>query len=246
MKTNAIFKIAISLYRNSFMYVFILLCLVGFLNSCERNVIPWHENNEKINQIEPATWQEQIKYVQNKNKIATKNYDADKLCLLSYAYKGKIDTEAKRQEVLKSLFADTTMIVCYNDSWHFEILSLKEAKEKSKVKGYDPYIILENQLRTTICTGLEMVDLVWRYKGETYHSTAIVSNEHGGIVYEHIGYRVIDTEEGCFQEDNYLETNFVRTKTSSEGEKRYEARYVICEVVKKYILDFGFGILERG
>ena len=199
------------------MYVFILLCLVGFLNSCEREVVLWQENNEKVDRIEPTTWQEQIKYVQNKNKIATKTYDVDKLCLLSYAYKGIIDTEAKRQEVLKSLFADTTMVVWYKDFWHFEILSLKEAKEKAKVKGYDPYIVIENQLRTAICTGMEMVDLEWRYKGKAYHSIAIVSNEHGGIVYEHIGYRVIDTEEGCFQEDDYLGVNSVRTKTSSEG-----------------------------
>ena len=63
-----------------------------------------------------------------------------------------------------------------------------------------------------------MVDLKWLYKGKTYHSTAIVSNEHGGFVYEHIGYRVIDAEEGSFQEDDYSEMNSLRTKTSSEGD----------------------------
>ena len=65
---------------------------------------------------------------------------------------------------------------------------------------------------------MEMVDLKWLYKGKTYHSTAIVSNEHGGFVYEHIGYRVIDAEEGSFQEDDYSEMNSLRTKTSSEGD----------------------------
>ena len=99
-----------------------------------------------------------------------------------------------------------------------EILSLKEAKEKAKVSGGEPYVLIEEQLRTGICIGMEMVDLKWLYKGKTYHSTAIVSNEHGGFVYEHIGYRVIDAEEGSFQEDDYSEMNSLRTKTSSEGD----------------------------
>ena len=50
------------------MYVFVLLCLAGFLNSCEREVL---KGDEKIVQVEPATWQEQIKYAQNRNRIGT-------------------------------------------------------------------------------------------------------------------------------------------------------------------------------
>ena len=139
-------------------------------------------------------------------------------CLLNYTYKGTIESETERQKLLEELFADTTMVVWYKDFWHFEILSLKEAKEKAKVSGGEPYVLIEEQLRTGICIGMEMVDLKWLYKGKTYHSTAIVSNEHGGFVYEHIGYRVIDAEEGSFQEDDYSEMNSLRTKTSSEGD----------------------------
>ena len=137
---------------------------------------------------------------------------------LNYTYKGTIESETERQKLLEELFADTTMVVWYKDFWHFEILSLKEAKEKAKVSGGEPYVLIEEQLRTGICIGMEMVDLKWLYKGKTYHSTAIVSNEHGGFVYEHIGYRVIDAEEGSFQEDDYSEMNSLRTKTSSEGD----------------------------
>ena len=189
MKLHVIFRLATSLYRSCFVYVFVLLCLAGFLNSCEREVL---KGDEKIVQVEPATWQEQIKYAQNRNRIGTETYNSDRPCLLNYTYKGTIESETERQKLLEELFADTTMVVWYKDFWHFEILSLKEAKEKAKVSGGEPYVLIEEQLRTGICIGMEMVDLKWLYKGKTYHSTAIVSNEHGGFVYEHIGYRVID------------------------------------------------------
>ena len=164
----------------------------------------------------PATWQEQIKYVQDRNRIGTETYNSDRPCLLDYTYKGTIDSETERQELLNGLFADTTMVIWYKDFWHFEILPFKEAKEKAKVEGYEPYVFIEEQLRTGICIGMEMVDLKWLYKGKTYHSTAIVSNEHGGFVYEHIGYRVIDAEKGFFQEDGYLEVDSLHTRTFSE------------------------------
>ena len=207
MKLHVIFRLATSLYRSCFVYVFVLLCLAGFLNSCEREVL---KGDEKIVQVEPATWQEQIKYAQNRNRIGTETYNSDRPCLLNYTYKGTIESETERQKLLEELFADTTMVVWYKDFWHFEILSLKEAKEKAKVSGGEPYVLIEEQLRTGICIGMEMVDLKWLYKGKTYHSTAIVSNEHGGFVYEHIGYRVIDAEEGSFQEDDYSEMNSVK------------------------------------
>ena len=215
MKLNVIFRLATLLYRSCFVYVFVLFCLAGFLISCEREVL---KGDEKLDQVEPITWQEQIKYVQNKNRITTKAYDVNKPCLLNYTYKGTIDSEIGRQELLNRLFADTTMVVWYKDFWHFEILPFKEAKEKAKVKGCEPYALIEEQLRTGICIGMEMVDLKWLYKGKTYHSTAVVSNEHGGFVYEHIGFRVIDAEKGFFQEDDHLEMNSLRTKTSSEGD----------------------------
>ena len=112
MKLHVIFRLATSLYRSCFVYVFVLLCLAGFLNSCE-----------------PATWQEQIKYAQNRNRIGTETYNSDRPCLLNYTYKGTIESETERQKLLEELFADTTMVVWYKDFWHFEILSLKEAKE---------------------------------------------------------------------------------------------------------------------
>ena len=52
MKLHVIFRLATSLYRSCFVYVFVLLCLAGFLNSCEREVL---KGDEKIVQVEPAT-----------------------------------------------------------------------------------------------------------------------------------------------------------------------------------------------
>ena len=97
------------------------------------------------------------------------------------------------------------MVVWYKDFWHFEILSLKEAKEKAKVSGGEPYVLIEEQLRTGICIGMEMVDLKWLYKGKTYHSTAIVSNEHGGFVYilAVLGVRWYDTMTAPYNFLNY-------------------------------------------
>ena len=125
MKLHVIFRLATSLYRSCFVYVCVLLCLAGFLNSCEREVL---KGDEKIVQVEPATWQEQIKYAQNRNRIGTETYNSDRPCLLNYTYKGTIESETERQKLLEELFADTTMVVWYKDFWHFEILSLKEAK----------------------------------------------------------------------------------------------------------------------
>ena len=48
------------------MYVFVLLCLAGFLNSCEREVL---KGDEKIVQVEPATWQEK----KNMRRIETES-----------------------------------------------------------------------------------------------------------------------------------------------------------------------------
>ena len=46
------------------MYVFVLLCLAGFLNSCEREVL---KGDEKIVQVEPATWQEQMRRIETES-----------------------------------------------------------------------------------------------------------------------------------------------------------------------------------
>jgi len=73
-------------------YVFVLLCLAGFLNSCEREVL---KGDEKIVQVEPATWQEQIKYAQNRNRIGTETYNSDRPCLLNYTYKGTIESNVR-------------------------------------------------------------------------------------------------------------------------------------------------------
>ena len=177
MKLHVIFRLATSLYRSCFVYVFVLLCLAGFLNSCEREVL---KGDEKIVQVEPATWQEQIKYAQNRNRIGTETYNSDRPCLLNYTYKGTIESETERQKLLEELFADTTMVVWYKDFWHFEILSLKEAKEKAKVSGGEPYVLIEEQLRTGICIGMEMVDLKWLYKGKMNSLRTKTSSEGDG------------------------------------------------------------------
>ena len=169
--------------------ILIGLMLSGWLLSAQ--TIKWDSTASKHTL---TTWKEQIKYMQDRNRIGTETYDSSKLCLLNYAYKGIIDSETKRQELLKELFADTTHIVLSIDFVSFEILPYRIIKQRAKEAGlsYDPCERLKSHLDASIRIGMELVQLKWFYKGRAYYSKAIVSNE--GFVYDHIGFMVTEEE----------------------------------------------------
>lgn len=142
----------------------------------------------------PTTWQEQIKYAQNKNSLSTKSNNSDQLYLQGYTYKGKIDSQAKIAEVIDELFSDEAVTVGYTDISTFEIVTLKAIRQKAEALSIkDPLLPLRAQLDNLIQVGMELIEIEWLYKGSTFYSTAIVSNEHGGFLYDHIGFRVLDT-----------------------------------------------------
>ena len=166
----------------------------------------------------PTSWQEQIKYAQNKNSLSTKSNNSDQLYLQGYNYKGTIDSQAKIAEVIDELFSDEAVTVEYTDISTFEIVTLKAIRQKAKELSIeDPLLSLRAQLDTLIQVGMELIEIEWLYKGTTFYSTAIVSNEHGGFLYDHIGFRVLGTEREEAKAKE-IELNIPSTKTSSEFE----------------------------
>lgn len=161
--------------------------------------------DESVSQKPLTTWQEQLDYMKN-------GADAADLCLINYTYKGVIKSELDKTKVIDSLFSDDSPIVLNSppvieidtitldsNSYEivekkvpkFEIILISKVAEESRLKGEEnPFIKIKQQFETVIKIGFEVVELEWSYNGKTYHSISIVSNENGGVLYDHIGSNI--------------------------------------------------------
>ena len=206
----------------------LLLFIVNlFLVSCNADVFLDSESlHSNENASFPTTWQEQLRCAKNYNS-STARSAINGLALVRHSYNGKINTENQRSELLEQLFVDNADIVMYSDSLNFEIVSLKIIRQKAQSMGVDdPSKTLKLQLDSIIKVGMDILELEWCYKGKTYYSTAIASNEQGGILYDHIGHMIImsGNHESRARE---IKSDVKAIKTRSEGGGVTERSFVL-------------------
>lgn len=204
---KCLFMRKISLFLLSIVVLFFVSCNADILQDLESSYV---EEN-RIASLQ-STWQEQVEYAKSQN-VATRSA-FDEVTLIKYTYKGKINTQKQISELLNCLFSDDADVVTYLDSVNYDIVPLKTIREKAKQMNIDdPSESLRLQLDSVIELGMEVIDLEWSYKGRTVYSTAIASNERGGIIYDHIGH-MIATPSNQYVE---IEPNVELMKTRSEG-----------------------------
>lgn len=187
-------------------------------------------DQESINSEErvsfQTTWQNQLEYAKNNNNVTTRS-GSNGIYFVGHTYNGKITTENQKSELLEQLFADDTDIVMYLDTLNFEIVPMKMVRQKAKSMGVDdPNETLKFQLNSVIKVGMDIIELEWRYQGKTYYSTAIASNEQGGILYDHIGHMIIVSDSHKPQA-KAIESGVKALKTRSEGGGIAERSFVL-------------------
>lgn len=175
-------------------------------------IIKKYNNKEKTSK--QTTWQEQVEHAMN--NVSTRSTQND-ISLIDYTYKGKIDSQKQISDLLAQLFSDDTYVVTYLDNINYDIVPLRTIKQQAQAKGINaPNEFLKNQLDSIIKIGMEIIDLEWSYKGKTIHSTAIASNEQGGILYDHIGNMITIPNTKSSNNDELM-LHAKLTKTRSEN-----------------------------
>lgn len=167
------------------------LLLVAFICALllEENVVL---SQETTRLIQPKTWQERLEYAMSK-----KSASMDSIRCIGYTYKGRIETEVEKHKTIERLFSDSSNIVQYVGTQNYEIVSIKTMMQELNALGITEGIFakIKSQLKDSVRIGMDLIEIEWLYKGNTFYSTAIVSNEYGGFIYDNIGYFILDRKE---------------------------------------------------
>lgn len=202
--------------RTKELILLIISCF--FLLSCNYEI----ESNDaysspEITATSPTIWQEQLEYAKNNHIVNTKS-ETDKVYLIDYKYKGVISSENEITSIIEQLFSKDTYIVQYLDNKTFEITTLNSAIQKKGTSDCEKrFADLKHQLEVTIGIGMELIEAKWYYKGNTYSSLVIASNDHGGVIYDHIGFMILDSTN--ITEIEKPQIDIPITKTVSETGK---------------------------
>lgn len=163
-----------------------------------------------------STWQEQVKCARKETLAKSSNG----ITLIGFTYRGKIRNQEQILELHKLLFADTVDVVV-NTGGNYAVASVKSVRDMCRNINYDPFKHLELQLDTMITLGVDVIDLEWSYKGRTVYSTAIASNEKGGILYDHIGNKIVTSKRQPRKKKTVSNKDLLKTK-SEEGDSNRE------------------------
>lgn len=177
---------------------FCLLSIVALLMSCE--VDDYLEKEDaplKKTSFQPKTWQEQLEYAKSKSSLKTSTRaDFGGINFVNYEYRGKIENRAEIHKVIDGLFSDNSVTIQYIDESNYELISMKDIRQNARdLGGEDPFSKIKRSLEDIVSIGMELIEIEWLYKGKTFHSTAIASNDHGGIIYDNIGHYLIERVE---------------------------------------------------
>lgn len=171
------------------------LCLVILL-SCFIDVSYVFSQNQ-------GTWREQLEYGIKRPKSLSPN-DKEEIKLINYTYKGKINTEEIKYEVLDTLFSSTALFplilppiievdTTYTESEctiirksypRFELATLGSLADSIDLKVIDEVKQIRHLLEKNVQMGFEYVELEWDYKGKKIMTLCIVYER--GIFYDHI------------------------------------------------------------
>lgn len=160
---------------------------------------------------EPTTWREQLEYAKKLHKTEP-GKDRNDLSFLNYTYKGIINSEVVKSAVIDTLFSPDTpfplilpSVITVDTTYSegvctitkrrypkFEMITVGRLVDSSVLQGAENNVEQIRQiLDSNIQIGFEYVELEWDYKGKKITTLCIVSDERGGIVYDHIASRVV-------------------------------------------------------
>lgn len=75
----------------------------------------------------------------------------------------------------------------------FEIISIRKRLEIAESIGEKSLLTsLRQQLNNLIHLDYEYLELEWSYKNKHFKSLCVVSNEHGGFIYDPIGSNILE------------------------------------------------------
>lgn len=169
--------------------------------------------------VQPKTWQEQLEYAKSKSSLnASTRTEKNGIRCINYTYKGRIETEAEKHKTIEQLFSDNAATVQYISALNYEIVSVKTMIQESKALGItnDIFAKAKSLLEDSIQIGMELIEIEWLYKGEIFYSTAIATNERGGILYDNIGYLMLEGIESEERTTDAVSINSPMIKTRGE------------------------------
>ena len=207
-------------------FLFLLIHSMFFF-SCNSDVNP-NRDNDTSAQPTLTTWQQQLEYAKNKKRTTTRT-GANELSLVEYTYRGTINSEAEIPELIKEFFSEESAFALNGIvPENLVILPIKTIMQDAELLfGYTGdkqslhdflFANLIHQLEAMITVGMELIDLEWSYKGDTFYSTAVASNDLGGIVFESIGCLILESVEKTRVEKT---TPMVYTRAKSVGVNRF-------------------------
>lgn len=204
----------------------LLLAMIGIvLTSCSNDASTDNFVNTSFDDpLQLNTWQKQVEYGKNKSGITRSITDKEKPRLVQETYLGKISSQTDIDILMEELFADDAVTVLYTEDFsEFDILHVRDVRQAVKELGVsDHFEKIRSRLDARIAVGMELIKLEWIFKGKTYYTTAIASNDLGGIIYDAIGSAVIDVRAPEPQTKKMMSEEVIpvlRTKSEVDGDK---------------------------
>jgi hypothetical protein len=105
------------------------------------------------------------------------------LKLEGYFYRGRIVSEETRNIIIEEIFSNNA-IMAFNDGSDIKFVTIGEFLKSHTNIDFQ-------SIQDRIKVEMEIVDLDWSYRGNRYHSIAVVSDKKG-IIYDNIGTLVVD------------------------------------------------------
>lgn len=168
--------------------------------------------NVCFSQNTPTTWQDRLEALKNSFNEENRG-DVSFLKLLGYTYKGIIGSQTVKSDIIDSLLSYNAPAILHlppivmrdtvsrGDSCvirervlpKFEIISIRKRLEIAESIGEKSLLTsLRQQLNNLIHLDYEYLELEWSYKNKHFKSLCIVSNEHGGFIYDPIGSNILE------------------------------------------------------
>lgn len=197
------------------------------LVSCTDGVFTDNVDNTSLESLIPDTWQAQVEYGKNNNLNTRSDVDMELPRLVQETYLGKIKSQAEISQLIEELFADDAVTVLYTiDYSDFDILQVKDVKDAIKKLGAADYLEeIKTRLNTRVTVGMDLIKLEWSFRGKKYYTTAIASNNLGGIIYDAIGSAIIARRESDTQSMLQQENVVPVLKTKSENNESIQRFY---------------------
>ena len=168
--------------------------------------------NVCFSQNTPTTWQDRLEALKNSFNEENRG-DVSFLKLLGYTYKGIIGSQTVKSDIIDSLLSYNAPAILHlppivmrdtvsrGDSCvirervlpKFEIISIRKLLEIAESIGEKSLLTsLRQQLNNLIHLDYEYLELEWSYKNKHFKSLCVVSNEHGGFIYDPIGSNILE------------------------------------------------------